>query len=389
MRKQPLALDFHPESEEMGFEIDFLAVGDGEKSGDAIAVRWGNLTGPRREQFVMTIDGGTLESGAALVDHVKNVYGTTVVDLSVGSHPDGDHASGQYVVLDELGVGHLWMHRPWEHSSAIKHMFADGTLSNDRLSEGMKKALTAAWDLEKLAKRKGIPITEPFSDGEAKGQYEGIYVLGPSVKYYQSLLPRFDDMPDLKEAGGGAFAAMLSAMGKSAVAFAERVKEWWNVETLRDPAEDATSPENNSTTILLLRLYGQDLLFSGDAGVPALWRAANLAGTWGIDLRACRFQQMPHHGSRRNVGPTLLDRIVGPKLPSPSPSTMTVFVSAARQGEPKHPAKKVVNAYIRRGAKVLATQGVSIRHSFDAPPRKGWGPATPLSFSQEVDEEED
>ena len=29
----------------MAFEVDFLAVGDGEKSGDAIAVRWGNLGG--------------------------------------------------------------------------------------------------------------------------------------------------------------------------------------------------------------------------------------------------------------------------------------------------------------------------------------------------------
>lgn len=34
----------------MAFEVDFLAVGGGEKSGDAIAVRWGNLAGPRAEQ---------------------------------------------------------------------------------------------------------------------------------------------------------------------------------------------------------------------------------------------------------------------------------------------------------------------------------------------------
>jgi hypothetical protein len=28
---------------EIGYEIDFLPVGEGEKSGDAIALRWGNL----------------------------------------------------------------------------------------------------------------------------------------------------------------------------------------------------------------------------------------------------------------------------------------------------------------------------------------------------------
>ena len=55
----------------MGFEIDFLAVGGGEKSGDAIALRWGNLSGSRAEQRILVIDGGTLEAGQNLVDHVK------------------------------------------------------------------------------------------------------------------------------------------------------------------------------------------------------------------------------------------------------------------------------------------------------------------------------
>ena len=55
----------------MGFEIDFLPVGEGEKSGDAIALRYGNLSGTRSEQTVLVVDGGTLDSGAALVDHVK------------------------------------------------------------------------------------------------------------------------------------------------------------------------------------------------------------------------------------------------------------------------------------------------------------------------------
>jgi hypothetical protein len=47
----------------MAWEVDFLAVGEGEKSGDAIAFRFGNLTGSREEQKVMVIDGGTLEAG--------------------------------------------------------------------------------------------------------------------------------------------------------------------------------------------------------------------------------------------------------------------------------------------------------------------------------------
>ena len=43
----------------MGFEIDFLPVGEGQKSGDAVAVRHGNLHGSRSEQFVIKKRGRT------------------------------------------------------------------------------------------------------------------------------------------------------------------------------------------------------------------------------------------------------------------------------------------------------------------------------------------
>ena len=56
----------------MGYEIDFLSVGDGERSGDAIAFRIGNLSGPREQQFVGIVDGGFTDSGQALVNHVTN-----------------------------------------------------------------------------------------------------------------------------------------------------------------------------------------------------------------------------------------------------------------------------------------------------------------------------
>jgi hypothetical protein len=193
-------------------------------------------------------------------------------------------------------------------------------------------------------------------------------------------------MPDVKEAVASYFAGGFRSFGKGAVALAERVLESWGKETLAEPADDATSSENNSSVILLVRWDGHDLLFTGDAGVPALERAVNLAEASGISLPACRFQQMPHHGSKRNVGPTLLNRLLGLKLPTSGTANKTVFVSAAKDA-PKHPAKKVVNAYIRRGAKVLATQGVSIHHHFNGLARNGWGPATPLPFSQEVEED--
>lgn len=53
-----------------GIEIDFLPVGDGEHSGDAIAVRWRE----DGQYKIMIYDGGTKAYGAALVEHVKTHY---------------------------------------------------------------------------------------------------------------------------------------------------------------------------------------------------------------------------------------------------------------------------------------------------------------------------
>src|SRR5687768_1470674 len=106
----------------MPYQIDFLPVGDGVCSGDAIALRFGDFSDITK-QYVVVIDGGFKESGKALVEHIKAHYGTTFVDIVVSTHPDADHSSGLEVVLDELAVGQLWMHRPWLHTDDIAKMF--------------------------------------------------------------------------------------------------------------------------------------------------------------------------------------------------------------------------------------------------------------------------
>jgi len=49
----------------VGYEIDFLAVGSGEKSGDAIALRFGDLLGPRTSRRVVAVDGRLQRSAVA------------------------------------------------------------------------------------------------------------------------------------------------------------------------------------------------------------------------------------------------------------------------------------------------------------------------------------
>ncbi|MGN6545282.1 MAG: ComEC/Rec2 family competence protein [Aureliella sp.] len=366
----------------MGYEVDFLPVGSGEKSGDAIALRFGDLTNPLK-QFVVVIDGGTKESGQALVKHITTYFNTSYVDLVLNTHPDADHASGLTVVLEQLTVGRLWMHQPWEHSSQICHMFNDGRITSGGLSARVKAALENARELEKLANRKNIPITEPFAGLQHSDCGGLLTVLGPTQQYYEALLTDFRSTPEKKEAALD--ASLWKSFLEGAGALATRVAESLGVETLEEPDDDATSAENNSSAILLLQVDGQQLLFTGDAGVPALERADDWAEESAISLSACGFSQIPHHGSRRNVGPSILDRIVGPKRSYDAPDKVA-FVSAANDA-PKHPSRKVTNAYRRRGAKVITTEGKAIWHSNGAPYRSTYSAATPVPFHTEVEED--
>lgn len=369
----------------MAYEIDFLPVGEGEKSGDAIALRLGNLHGQRTQQFVAVVDGGFTDTGKQLVEHIRKYYQTDEVDLVVSTHPDDDHSSGLRVVLEKLRVGKLWLHRPWRHSSYIRGLFTDGRVTASGISDRLKRSLETACELEKIAERRGIPIEEPFSD--THGTTSPIHVLGPSLAYYSELLPNFRGLtPEGKAIEPPSFLQeLLRAAGEKI----KSVLENWGVETLTDPAEDATSAENNSSVILLLPADDKLLLLTGDAGVPALSRATDFAETvLRVDLKGTRYCQVPHHGSKRNVGPTLLDRILGPRRGQEA-YDKTAFVSAAKDGNPKHPAKKVVNAYKRRGAQVYATQGsTKWQHSNDAPARSGFSDATPLPFYTEVEEDD-
>jgi beta-lactamase superfamily II metal-dependent hydrolase len=132
---------------------------------------------------------------------------------------------------------------------------------------------------------------------------------------------------------------------------------------------------------------GKHILFTGDAGVPALTLAAERAEALGFHLPSqLELVQIPHHGSKHNVGPTILDRILGPKDQQQTALVRAAVVSAAPEGEPKHPSKRVTNAFHRRGAFVHATQGATKLHQHDAPPRNGWNDVPALPFYDRVEE---
>lgn len=367
----------------MGYEVDFLPVGEGQRSGDAIALRFGNLTGAPGQQRVVVIDGGFTDTGERLVQHIREHYGTDRVDLVVSTHPDADHAAGLEVLVDQMDVRALLMHLPWNHTYNIARMFRDGRVTDESVEYKIREALQDAKDLETISNRRGIPIYEPSAGMTA---FSGtMTVLGPTLEYYDSLLPDFRCMPEARRRVDDHRAAkMIRRILEGVRTAVERVVENWGIETLRDTG-DPTSAENNSSAILLFQIDGHGLVFTADAGIPALSNAATTLEAMGVGPSSIQFIQVPHHGSRRNVGPAVLNRLLGP-VQTAQTMLRTAFVSASGDGLPKHPAKKVTNAFLRRGTAVYGGTGGKIWHHYNAPTRSDWGTLRQIPFYAEVDD---
>lgn len=350
----------------MGYEIDFLPVGNGNSSGDAIVVRYGEPGNYK----IMVVDGGSKDSGQALVDHIKIYFGTTYVNYVVNTHPDKDHASGLSVVLNELDVGELWLHRPWNHTKEIIDHFHDGRITEESLARRFKEdGFPYAHALEEIAIKKGIPIYEPYQ-GSAIGVF---YVISPSKDWYlHDLIPDFNKTPQKKEASD----SLLKSFAESV----KRVFENMDIETLKENV--STSSDNESSVILYAKLNEHGILLTGDAGTKALNHAYDYAILRNVNIsEKLKFIQIPHHGSRNNVAPSILDKILGKKGQSVN---KVAFVSAGKDST-THPRKVVTNAFIRRGCDVVVTQAQSISQPHDMPSKHGWVSVVPLSLSSEVE----
>jgi beta-lactamase superfamily II metal-dependent hydrolase len=356
-----------------GVEIHFFAVGNGSGSGDAIVIRFGDLHGPVEHQRLVIVDGGYTDDGDAIVTHLRDVLGTDHVDLVISTHPDADHIRGLRRVLEEMDVDALWMHLPWDHTDDIASMFTDGRVTDNSISEKLREELTGARVLAETALARGVPVTEPFTGVSA---FDGVVeIVGPDLDFYEKLLLDFRATPD---------PVPPTRMSKMASA-ARKLIESFGIETLTD--RGSTSAENNTSAITMITVGGHRSLLTGDAGIPALERAATVLESVGA-AQNLNFIQVPHHGGRHNVGPSVLDRIVGPRLDA-DVKRATAYVSAAPDGAPRHPSSQVTNAFRRRGAHVYATQGTPHRHSLNAPDIPGWSTPNPLPFYVEIDEDDE
>jgi beta-lactamase superfamily II metal-dependent hydrolase len=260
------------------------------------------------------------------------------------------------VVVRELDVGTLWLHNLGAHGGA----------SLD--------AADAVDELMGVASDNGTAAAEPFAGSSAFGGV--LRILGPTEAYYDELVER--------QLVVGKWASGSRALLEATRTRMQRFLSTLPVEVPFDEGE-GTSPRNNSSIITMLEVDDRRLLFTADAGVKALDNAWDYLDEAGLGSQAPDLAQIPHHGSRRNASSEVLTRLYGGTGQSPCRNGI---VSVSANADAKHPSPRVVNAYMRRGFRVLTTSGSTVCYRGpDTPPRAGWVPITPLDPMDESTEE--
>lgn len=366
----------------MAYEIDFIGVPNKDCSQDAaaFAVRWQQEPRTVFLDFtkVMVYDGGFEAHGKAMVEHLKKYYfsgNNGVIDAVVVSHSDQDHVSGIKELLNNFRIKALYMNRPWLYAEELYAKVDDGRITPNSLKDRLRAKYQYIAELEDLAIAKDIPIYEVFQ-GDVIGMTWK--VLSPSKEFYKQLIVESPKSP-LSENTDTVF------LGKALMRFSNLLEDWGH-ETLRENVE--TTPDNEMSVILHATLEHQGILFTGDAGIRALNEAMDYADSIKMSLKDnTSFIQIPHHGGRHNVSPSVLNRLIGNKTREGYFSGKIAYVSVAEKSD--HPLKMVVNGFIRRGVKVYKTVGTTLWRNVKMPVRQGWGPAMEEKFNPQVEEWDD
>lgn len=217
-------------------------------------------------------------------------------------------------------------------------------------------------------------------------------VVSPFQNVYPFFLPQFERTPDadqaaIEEAGFWIKKppGFLANLFEKAVAKVQKwIDESWDNERLKDGG--CTSASNESSVVLYGDFgVGRRVLLTGDAGIWGLTMAKCYADKSGLPLQDFMFVQVPHHGSRRNVGPTILNDLLGPIQANGTLPHSHAYVSAPKDDD-THPRKMVLNAFLRRGCRVAATQGNKIVFWGGFPARLGYGPLPMLPFATQVED---
>lgn len=365
------------------YEIDFVGGGEEvKKDGDAIAFRWKTTDGTFK---VFVYDGGLQQQGECLKDILNHYYfdapedikdaSKKIIDAVFVSHSDQDHTVGLNTILENFQVNALYMNRPWLYVDELFDRVDDGRITRSSLEQRLRENYSYVNDLETTAIKNDIPIYEAFQGTVVE---ENLTILSPAKEFYLQLLAESEKTPLNEDA--------KSFSIKKAFAYVRSLISTWLADDLRDDVE--TSVENEMSVVLLGDMNVEKFLLVGDAGQRALSQANDFALDQNIVIRdKVKILQIPHHGGRHNIGPTILNTMVGGIVSKGITTGKEAYVSAAKDSD--HPLAMVTNAYIRRGVKVYKNNGNTICHHQGNMPERGWGTVSQVPFSEKVEEWDD
>jgi len=344
------------------YQIDFLDIGDKE-SGDCIILQWNNIFNNK----IAVIDTGYSNDGKKIKDFINKYHNTNKIDLVIITHADADHIGGLKYILEEMEVEELWIHKPWEYNNDLKSLFLDGRITNHSISERLKIFLENAYEAVKIANKKNIKIYEPF---KGLSFDDTIFILGPTTDFYKNLIPEFlNEKPNI-------LSAVLEAFKDTIPITSTLFKD----EILNDNV--TTSAKNNSSVICYFNIDNRTSLFTGDAGIKALNQIIDDPIILSFLNSTLTMMQIPHHGSKNNIGPSILNKLLGE--PQNNNKEIVAIASCAKNSSKKHPHPAVTNAFKRRGAKIFTTQGLTHCHSYNnSSNRQGWNKAKDVEFIEQ------
>ncbi len=362
----------------MAYEIDFIGINEESKDSDAIAFRWKDSNGNYK---IGVYDGGIQAYGEKLQEHLNQYYfdkneTDKVIDFVICSHSDLDHASGLKIILENFKVNNLYMNRPWLYVDDVFDKVSDGRITKDSLKRRLKEKYKYVSELEDIANEKGIKIIETFQGEIIEDK---LTVLSPTKELYLDLLIESDKTPLVVTEN----SSLVKSVFKKIYNYVKNLLESWTNEKLREDVE--TSPENEMSIVILGNMEEENFLLTGDAGI----RGLDLAITYSKKIEMpiidnVKFFQIPHHGGRHNISPSILNRMIGEIVKEGTTIGKIAVASVGKNSD--HPLQMVVNAFIRRGVIVYRNNGNIIRHSINMPDREGWIYISKLNFDSYVED---
>lgn len=355
----------------MAFEIDLLPVGNGTKSGDAILLRYGDLGRGGDKQVVILIDGGYEDTTDIIKLHLQQYYncrstdGKYVIDLAILSHPDNDHVSGLAKLAedDEIQINNILMQRPWDELEPS--LFADGRITNASLKRRLQDMFSKAYKLHCATTTcNSLSFETRFIDCLLGAS---ITILGPSKESYRDLIAECDKTP--QSASG-----INETYSSTSI---EEEEDFYEGQEIEWDDNEKTSLINESSLIILFEYKDTDgknhkILFTGDAGKRGLTEAIQYADENDISLKDIEIIKMPHHGSRKNVSPEIMECLFS--------QGTTCYISCSGKDEGHHPSKRLVNMLIQKGYRVLPNSGSILHRGHNAPERVGYKKAKEKSY---------